>query len=352
MTDAVRATGLTKRFGDVLALDGLDLDVPEGTVLGLLGPNGAGKTTAVSILTTLLEPDSGEATIAGADLRTQPKLVRERIGLTGQYAAVDEVLTGFENLEMIGRLYGLGRARARQRAGELLERFDLVDAGRRPVKTYSGGMRRRLDLAGALVAEPPVLFLDEPTTGLDPRSRLELWSVIRELVGRGATLLLTTQYLEEADQLADEILVIDHGRELARGTAHQLKLQVGGERIHVTVEAPEHLGPARRVLEALAVGDVEVDVEARSLLAPISGGARVLTSALRHLDDNGVEVTDVGLRRPTLDDVFLTLTGRPAEPEPDEPDAAPPDSAPREPGDAAPLAAATPTAPSSQEVQP
>ena len=317
MTDAIRAIGLTKHFGDVMALDGLDLHVPEGTVLGVLGPNGAGKTTAVSILTTLLEPDGGEATIAGADLRTQPELVRERIGLSGQYAAVDEVLTGYENLEMIGRLYRLGRARARARATELLERFDLVDAANRPVKTYSGGMRRRLDLAGALVAEPPVLFLDEPTTGLDPRSRLELWSVIRELVGRGATLLLTTQYLEEADQLADEILVIDHGRELARGTAHQLKLQVGGERIHVTVDAPEHLAVAEKVLSGLSVGDVEVDVEARSLLAPISGGARVLTTALRQLDDHGVEISDVGLRRPTLDDVFLTLTGHVAEPETD-----------------------------------
>jgi len=346
MTDAVRATGLTKRFGDVLALDGLDLRVPEGTVLGLLGPNGAGKTTAVSILTTLLEPDAGEATIAGADLRTQPKVVRERIGLSGQYAAVDEVLTGFENLEMIGRLYGFDRSRARQRAGELLERFDLVEAGRRPVKTYSGGMRRRLDLAWALVAEPPVLFLDEPTTGLDPRSRLELWSVIRELVERGSTLLLTTQYLEEADQLADEILVIDHGRELARGTAHQLKLQVGGERIHVTVESPEHLEPARAVLAALAVGEVEVDVEARSLLAPISGGARVLTTALRHLDDRGVQITDVGLRRPTLDDVFLTLTGHVAEPDSDAPGASPPSDG---------RAADDPTVPApelTQEVQP
>jgi ABC-2 type transport system ATP-binding protein len=332
MTDAIRATGLTKHFGDVMALDGLDLHVPQGTVLGVLGPNGAGKTTAVSILTTLLEPDRGEATIAGADLRTQPELVRERIGLSGQYAAVDEVLTGYENLEMIGRLYRLGRARARARASELLERFDLVDAADRPVKTYSGGMRRRLDLAGALVAEPPVLFLDEPTTGLDPRSRLELWSVIRELVGRGATLLLTTQYLEEADQLADEILVIDHGRELARGTAHQLKLQVGGERIHVTVDAPEHLAVAEKVLSALSVGDVEVDVEARSLLAPISGGARVLTTALRHLDDHGVEISDVGLRRPTLDDVFLTLTGHVAEPEPDGADGdAPPGADARAP---------------------
>jgi len=315
MADAIRARGLRKRFGDVVALDGLDLEVPEGTVLGLLGPNGAGKTTAVSILTTLLEPDEGEATIAGADLRREPQEVRRRIGLSGQYAAVDEVLTGFENLDMIGRLYRLGRSRSRARARELLERFSLVDAGDRPVKTYSGGMRRRLDLAGALVAEPPVLFLDEPTTGLDPRSRLDLWGVIRELVERGTTLLLTTQYLEEADQLADDILVIDRGREIARGTAHELKAQVGGERIHVTVEDPAQIEPARTALAPLAVGEVEVDVSARTLLAPVSGGAASLTAALRELDARQVTLVDVGLRRPTLDDVFLTLTGRAAEPQ-------------------------------------
>ena len=328
-TAAIRATGLTKRFGDVVALDGLDLTVPEGTVLGVLGPNGAGKTTAVSILTTLLAPDEGTAVIAGADLRTEPQRVRERIGLSGQYAAVDEVLTGRENLEMIGRLYRLGRQQARARAGELLERFDLVDAGDRPVKTYSGGMRRRLDLAGALVAEPPVLFLDEPTTGLDPRSRIDLWGVIRELVDRGATLLLTTQYLEEADQLADEILVIDHGRELARGTAHQLKLQVGGERIEVVVDRAEQVQTAHDVLVALAVGDVEIDISTRRLLAPVAGGAASLTRALREFDDRGVTVSDVGLRRPTLDDVFLTLTGHVAEPEPTTDDDPPsPDHSP------------------------
>jgi ABC-2 type transport system ATP-binding protein len=320
MPPAIRATGLTKRFGDTVALDGLDVFVEEGTVLGVLGPNGAGKTTAVSILTTLLEPDEGDALVAGADVRREPWLVRERIGLSGQYAAVDEVLTGYENLDMIGRLYRLGRRRSQERARELLERFGLSDAGDRPVKGYSGGMRRRLDLAGALVAEPPVLFLDEPTTGLDPRSRIELWAVIRELVAKGATLLLTTQYLEEADQLADEILVVDHGRELARGTAHQLKTRVGGERIEVTVDDPDHVDIARGVLHALAVGDVEVDVAGRRLLAPVSGGAGVLTVALRELDGRGVAVTDVGLRRPTLDDVFLTLTGRPAEPNGDGPD--------------------------------
>ncbi len=306
---AIRATGLTKRYGDVTALDGLDLTVPEGSVLGLLGPNGAGKTTAVSILTTLLEADEGTATIAGADLRTEPQLVRERIGLSGQYAAVDEVLTGYENLDMIGRLYRLGKKRSRARARELLERFDLVDAGDRPVKTYSGGMRRRLDLAGALVAEPPVLFLDEPTTGLDPRSRIELWGVIRELVQRGATLLLTTQYLEEADQLADEILVIDHGRELARGTSDQLKTQLGGERIEVTVATPGAIDAARQVLVGVGMGDVDVNVATRTLQVPIDGGVATLATAVRVFEERAIAVTDIGLRRPTLDDVFLTLTG-------------------------------------------
>jgi ABC-2 type transport system ATP-binding protein len=315
MNEAINATGLTKRFGTVVALDGLDLSVPEGTVLGLLGPNGAGKTTAVSILTTLLEPDHGTATVAGADVRTQPGEVRGRIGLSGQYAAVDEFLTGFENLDMIGRLYRLGRKRSRDRARELLERFDLVEAADRPVKTYSGGMRRRLDLAGALVAEPPVLFLDEPTTGLDPRSRIELWSVIRELVGRGATLLLTTQYLEEADQLADEILVIDHGRGIAQGTADELKAQVGGERIDVTVSESDEVALAAAVLARHAVGEIEIDRQARRLLVPISGGATVLVDALQALDTGGVEIRDAGLRRPTLDDVFLSLTGHLADEE-------------------------------------
>lgn len=306
---AVEARGLVKRYRSTTALDGLDLDVAEGTVLGLLGPNGAGKTTAVSILTTLLEPDEGHAVVAGADVRTRPDLVRERIGLSGQYAAVDEILTGFENLAMIGRLYRLGRRRARERAMELLERFDLTDAADRPVKGYSGGMRRRLDLAGALVAEPPVLFLDEPTTGLDPRSRLGLWEVIRDLVERGTTLLLTTQYLEEADRLADEILVVDHGRELARGTAEQLKARIGGNRIEVTVEDPALVPVARSVLRGVAVGEVELDGDAPRLLAPVAHGASDLTAVLRELDERSVRVADVGLRRPTLDDVFLSLTG-------------------------------------------
>ena len=307
---AIEATGLVKRYGDVTALGGLDLTVPEGTVLGLLGPNGAGKTTAVSILTTLVEPDEGEATVAGVDLLADPGEVRRRIGLAGQYAAVDEVLSGFENLDMIGRLYHLGRGRARVRARELLERFDLVDAADRPVKTYSGGMRRRLDLAGALVAEPPVLFLDEPTTGLDPRSRIELWDIIRELVGRGTTLLLTTQYLEEADQLADDIVVIDRGVAIARGTADELKASVGGERIEVIVAEAAQLDATVELLGHHAVGEVEHDIASRRVLVPISGGPDVLRKALIELGDYGIAVSEIGLRLPTLDDVFLTLTGQ------------------------------------------
>jgi ABC-2 type transport system ATP-binding protein len=316
----IRASGLTKRYGPVVALDDLDLAVPEGTVLGLLGPNGAGKTTAVAILTTLLVPDAGSATVAGADVLTEPGEVRKRIGLSGQYAAVDENLTGFENLDMIGRLYHLGRPESRRRARELLERFDLTEAGDRPSKTYSGGMRRRLDLAGALVAEPPVLFLDEPTTGLDPRSRLDLWAVIRELVGRGTTLLLTTQYLEEADHLANEILVIDHGRAIAHGTADQLKNQCGGERVEAIIADPTRLPDATALLARLASGEVEVDTDTRHLVVPTTGGAQVLTEALRELDTHGIEVHDIGLRRPTLNDVFLSLTGHAAEEPADEDD--------------------------------
>ena len=307
----VEARGLVKRYGDVVALDGLDLTVPEGTILGLLGPNGAGKTTAVSILTTLLAPDSGSATVAGADVVAFPGEVRKRIGLSGQYSAVDEHLTGFENLDMIGRLYHLGRKRSKARARELLERFDLVDAANRPVKTYSGGMRRRLDLAGALVAEVPVLVLDEPTTGLDPRSRTELWAVIRELVDRGSTLLLTTQYMEEADQLADDIVVIDHGREIAHGTADELKTMVGGERIEVTLRSDASMQDAQRVLARFSLNGVYL--EDRTVTAPISGGTQTLTEALRSLDSEGIQLANAGLRRPTLDDVFLSLTGHVAE---------------------------------------
>jgi ABC-2 type transport system ATP-binding protein len=305
----IRAVGLVKRYGEVLALDGLDLEVPQGTVLGLLGPNGAGKTTAVRILTTLLGADAGRAEVAGADVFADPTAVRERIGLSGQYAAVDEHLTGFENLDMVGRLYRLGRRRARTRARELLDRFDLADAADRPVKTYSGGMRRRLDLAGALVAEPTVLFLDEPTTGLDPRSRLGMWAILRELLTQGTTLLLTTQYLEEADQLADEIVVIDHGRAIARGTADELKAQVGGERVELVVKDPAQLAAARAVLERIAVGDVQVMTHTHALSAGVVGGAEALLEVMRRLDAAGIGMLDVGLRRPTLDDVFLTLTG-------------------------------------------
>lgn len=310
----VEATGLVKRYGKVTALDGLDLVVPKGTVLGLLGPNGAGKTTAVSILSTLLEPDAGSARVAGCDLLTEPARVRKNIGLSGQYAAVDEHLTGYENLDMIGRLYRLGGARSKARAKELLQVFDLEEAGQRPVKTYSGGMRRRLDLACALVARPPVLLLDEPTTGLDPRSRQGLWEVIQYLVEQGRTLLLTTQYMEEADRLADDIVVIDRGRAIARGEPDQLKAQVGGERVEISTATEAGLGRAREVMERIAVGELQVYERTRTLVAPITGGAAVLTEALKALQEAQVTVTDAGLRRPTLNDVFLTLTGRAAEP--------------------------------------
>jgi ABC-2 type transport system ATP-binding protein len=316
MVDVIRATGLVKTYGDLRALDGLDLAVPEGTVLAVLGPNGAGKTTAVRILATLLKADGGSAEVAGFDVAREPGRVREHIGLSGQYAAVDEYLTGFENLDMVGRLYGLGARRSRERARELLERFTLSDAADRTVKTYSGGMRRRLDLAGALVAQPPVLFLDEPTTGLDPRSRTDMWEVIVELVQAGATLLLTTQYLEEADRLADDILVIDHGREIAHGTADDLKAQVGGERVEIVVGSTGDVAAAKTILSELADGACVVEEHTRRITAPVKGGAGVLMEALRGLDAEGIVVLDVALRRPTLDDVFLTLT----EPEP-EPDA-------------------------------
>ena len=313
MTDAVRARGLVKHYGEVKALDGIDVTVPTGSVLGLLGPNGAGKTTAIRILTTLLTPDFGTAEVAGIDVLKDPREVRRNIGLSGQYAAVDEYLTGFENLDMIGRLYHLGRKVSRERARELLAQFRLEDAGDRMAKTYSGGMRRRLDLAGALVADPPVLFLDEPTSGLDPRSRTDMWEVIQALVAGGTSLLLTTQYLEEADVLANNIVVIDHGKVIAEGTADQLKSQVGGERLEITVDDGSQLAAACQLLEPLGVGKATVDDHRRSLLMPVSGGAAVLTDALRRLDAAHIVLDDVGLRRPTLDDVFLSLTGHPTE---------------------------------------
>ncbi len=314
---AIEAEGLVKvyesRSGAVRALDGVDLQVPEGTVLGLLGPNGAGKTTTVRVLTTLLVPDEGHATVAGCDVVAQSDQVRRRIGLSGQYSAVDEYLTGRENLQMIGRLYHLGKKRAAERAGELLDRFDLTDAADRPVKGYSGGMRRRLDLAGALVAQPPVLFLDEPTTGLDPRSRLGLWDVIEGLVREGTTLLLTTQYLEEADRLADTIAVVDHGRVIARGSSDELKMQVGGERLELVVSSDDGVNSARDILARVGLDEPQVDAHTRSVGVSVTGGAQTLLEALRQLDEQGVKVSDVGLRRPTLDDVFLTLTGQHAE---------------------------------------
>ena len=312
---AVRAEGLVKRYGSVTALDHLDLEVPIGGILGLLGPNGAGKTTAVRILTTLLVPDEGRAVVAGHDVLSDPDAVRGRIGLSGQYAAVDQDLTGRENLVMVGRLCRLGLRGARARAAELLERFDLVDAADRPVKGYSGGMRRRLDLAGALVATPPVLFLDEPTTGLDPRSRLGMWDVIRELTAGGTTLLLTTQYLEEADQLARDVLVIDHGRAIARGTPDELKAMVGGERIGIVVDDRTRIGDAAAVLAAHARDEVRTDVQTGLVEAAVHGGAGTLALVIDALARADVAVGEVGLRRATLDEVFLTLTGQPADAE-------------------------------------
>lgn len=302
----------TYRNGEVRALDDLSLDVEEGTVLGVLGPNGAGKTTTVRILATLLKPDSGVATVAGIDVAKHPDKVRELIGLSGQYAAVDETLTGWDNLVMFGRLYHLGKAASIKRAEELLERFSLTDSARRPIKTYSGGMRRRLDLAASLIVQPKVLFLDEPTTGLDPRGRQEMWEVIQELVKGGVTLLLTTQYLEEADQLADEIAVIDHGKVIARGTSDALKKQVGGERLEITVENSD-IAKTQEIVSRISTSAIHTDV--RTISAPVSTGSIALMEALRALDEAKIHPLDIALKRPSLDDVFLSLTGHVAEEE-------------------------------------
>ncbi|MBK8756304.1 MAG: ATP-binding cassette domain-containing protein [Actinomycetales bacterium] len=302
---------------DVHALDGLSLQVPEGRVIGLLGPNGAGKTTAVKVLTTLIRPDSGTARVAGLDVLTQAREVKRVVGSSGQYAAVDENLTGVENLEMVGRLYHLGTRAARARARELIDLFDLAEAGDRPVKGFSGGMRRRIDLAGALVIDPQVLFLDEPTTGLDPRSRIALWGVIKSLVAGGTTVLLTTQYLEEADHLADSIYVIDQGRVIAEGTSDELKAQIGGHRIALALVDAADTGAAREILARHGTGPVTVDDSGRSLEVPVQRGPSTLAAALAELAQAGVELHDAGIRRPTLDDVFLTLTGHLAQASPD-----------------------------------
>jgi ABC-2 type transport system ATP-binding protein len=306
---AVEAHGLTKTFGTNRAVDGIDLTVCEGEIFGVLGPNGAGKTTVLNMLATLLPIDSGSARIFGYDVHREAHAVRQLIGVTGQYASVDENLTGRENLYLFGRLYQLPAAEARKRADELLEQFDLSDAGDRTAKTYSGGMRRRLDLGSALIGRPQLLFLDEPTTGLDPRSRLGMWDVIRGLVREGTTLLLTTQYLEEADELADAIAVVDHGKIIARGTADELKSQVGGERIEVVVHGREAMLQAIEVLARTAGERPLVDEHTRKLTVPAHGGAGRLVQVVRDLDEAGIGIDDIGLRRPTLDDVFLSLTG-------------------------------------------
>lgn len=307
----------TYRNGSVRALDQLSLDVEEGTVLSVLGPNGAGKTTCVRILATLLRPDSGSAMVGGIDVIKHPDKVREVIGLSGQYAAVDEILTGWDNLVMFGQLYHLGKKASIARAEELLERFSLTESAKRPIKTYSGGMRRRLDLAASLIVKPKVLFLDEPTTGLDPRGRQEMWSVIEELVKGGVTLLLTTQYLEEADQLADEIAVIDHGKVIARGTSDALKKQVGGERLEIVVEV-HNIAKAMEVVAKISGNKATLDEGLRMISAPVSTGATALIETLRSLDSEGIHPLDVGLKRPSLDDVFLSLTGHAAEEKKDE----------------------------------
>ncbi|MEV4695309.1 ATP-binding cassette domain-containing protein [Micromonospora echinospora] len=312
MEHAILAEGLRKRYGDSVALDGFDLRVPPGTVCGLLGPNGAGKTTAVRILATLLRFDAGRAEVAGFDVAGQPDRVRHRIGLVGQHPAVDEALSGRENLVMFGRLFHLDRAGARRRAGELLDRFGLADAAGRPVRTYSGGMRRRLDLAAGMILAPSVLFLDEPTTALDPRGRNEVWEAVRDLVRGGTTVLLTTQYLDEADQLADRVCVLDAGRVIAEGAPDALKSRLGGDRIELVVRDAADLATAVRRLRAVARAEPAVDPDRRAVSAQVGDRAGALTEVLRALDADGVSVADVALRRPTLDEVFLQLTGAPS----------------------------------------
>ena len=308
---AITVRGLVKSYGKVKAVDGVDLDAQRGTVLGLLGPNGAGKTTVVRVLTTLLKPDAGTIMVIGLDVVHDAAALRQQIGLAGQYAAVDENLTGLENLTMVGRLYGKSRRDAKARGNELLERFELDEAASRPTKTYSGGMRRRLDLAAALVAKPPVLFLDEPTTGLDPRSRLSLWETIEALVADGTTVLLTTQYLDEADRLADSIAVIDHGKVIAQGTSDQLKDRVGGERLEVSLERADDAEPAVRALAPLS--DQPPTAQDSVVSVAVRGHSGVIVDAVRRLVEADVGVDDIALRRPTLDDVFLALTGHAAE---------------------------------------
>ncbi|MEV5434283.1 ATP-binding cassette domain-containing protein [Streptomyces sp. NPDC052701] len=314
MTGTIHAEGLVKSFGAVRAVDGVDLDVPEGSVLGLLGPNGAGKTTTVRLLTTLLRPDAGTARVAGHDVVRHPDRVRLSIGLSGQFAAVDDRLTGRENLRMIGELYGMRSREARSRARELLRRFDLLDAADRPSGTYSGGMRRRLDLAGALVVRPPVLFLDEPTVGLDPASRIALWDAIEDLVRSGTTLLLTTQYLEEADRLARQIAVVDHGRIIARGTPRALKAQWGHPRVEVVVAWPEHLQVAVAVLAPFGIRAPETDPPRSLVSVPVDGGVRRLAEVIAALDAAGVQTAEAALRQPTLDEVFVALTEPQSQP--------------------------------------
>ncbi|HEX2033022.1 MAG TPA: ATP-binding cassette domain-containing protein [Chloroflexota bacterium] len=308
-SSAVVAEGLRKRYGQAVALDGFDLHVPRATVYGVLGPNGAGKTTAVRILTTLLRPDAGRAAVAGFDVVRQAAQVRARIGLVGQHAAVDELLSGRQNLVMFGRLYHLDTGVARRRADELLEQFGLAGTGGKAVKEYSGGMRRRLDLAASLILAPPVLFLDEPTTGLDPRSRNEVWEAVRELVAGGTTVLLTTQYLEEADQLAARIAVVDHGRVVAEGTPDELKTTTGGDRVDVVMRRVQELPAAAAIVDRVAAARAEVNRDTRRISAPVRRRVSALTEVLRALEDAGLEAEDIAVRRPTLDEVFLHLTG-------------------------------------------